>query len=223
MKIKIENASKIYGKSNALEEVNLEVAPKEIVGIIGPNGSGKTTLLNLIMGLIKPTSGSVIVDRAGGLGMSVSRQGFFDDMTVLRNLLMYSSLVGTSRDNLSRLMHTFQIDFGSKRFGELSAGMKQRVALLTGFLKEYQLILLDEPTNHLDIDSILILRGQILSRNESGCSFLITSHILSDLEKVCQRVLFLSKGKVISAGNTIDLISQYGSLEEAYLNLVSKE
>lgn len=216
-----QSLTKYFGKKPVLENVSFSLGKGEIVGIVGPNGSGKTTLLNLLMGMINPTSGNFKVENNVKVGMSVSRKGFFDDMTVADNILMYAKLSDVAERKVSDIMKEFSIDFGGSRFRKLSAGMKQRVSLAIAFLDDYGLVLLDEPTNHLDIDSILKLRELIThQRDKRSTSFLITSHILSDLEKICDRIIFLKAGKLIRISATQEMLEKYGTLEEAYVKTV---
>jgi ABC-2 type transport system ATP-binding protein len=217
--IELEKISKDFGRRRVVDDLSFSVVSGEVVGLVGPNGSGKTTLLNIMMGMIKATSGNVRIGNGLRVGMAVSRKGFFNDMTVERNLFMYAALAGVEQRTVEQAMAEFLIDFGKMRFGELSAGMKQRVSLLLPFLTSYDLVLLDEPSNHLDIDSIIILRNKILSLSQQGVSFLITSHIFSDLEKVCTRILLLKSGKLMADRRTADLIQEFGSLEAAYLGI----
>jgi ABC-2 type transport system ATP-binding protein len=217
--IDVEKISKDYGRARVVNDLSFSIARGEVVGLAGPNGSGKTTLLNIMMGMVRPTSGNIKISKETKLGMAVSRKGFFNDMTVERNLLMYAGLAGVKRPAVEQAMTEFLIDFRNARFGELSAGMKQRVALVLPFLTHYDLVLLDEPSNHLDIDSIIILRNKILSLSREGVAFLITSHIFSDLEKVCSRILLLQSGKLITDRRTEDLVQEFGSLEGAYLGV----
>lgn len=171
--------------------------------------------------MIKPTSGFFRVEEEIKIGMTVSRLGFFDDMTVLNNIMLYSKLFEAKEEEVYRIMESFSIDFGHMRFGKLSAGMKQRVSLIMPFVRNNDLIYLDEPSNHLDIDSILVLRSIILKQKKLGTSFLITSHILSDLEKVCDRIIFLKGGKLVGDSTTAQLFQTYGDLENAYLCILN--
>jgi ABC-type multidrug transport system ATPase subunit len=157
------------------------------------------------------------------MGMSISRKGFFDDMTTEKNLFLFAMLLGVTQTKVRETMKEFAIDFGNVRFGKLSAGMKQRVSLIPPFIRHNDLILLDEPSNHLDVDSILKLRATILRLKHSGVAFLITSHIFSDLEKICDRILFLKNGKLVTDSATDKLIQEYGDLESAYLNIFTPE
>lgn len=212
--------TKSFKNKKVIEGVNFSISKGEIVGLVGPNGSGKTTLLNILMGMIKPTSGSFNIAKGAKVGMAVSRKGFFSDMTVKKNLMLYSKLLNVEEDKVWQMMSDFSIDFGEIRFDKLSAGMKQRVSLVLAFSCDNNLILLDEPTNHLDIDSIIKLRSIVLKLKELGVSLLITSHIFSDLEKTCDRILFLKNGRLVRDTTTIELIHKFGDLERAYLSIL---
>lgn len=133
--------------------------------------------------------------------------------------MIYAKLVKVDKIAVYSAMKEFDIDFGTKTFGTLSAGMKQRVALASAFLKQYSIILLDEPTNHLDIDSILSLRSTISNNRDKGASFLITSHVFSDLEKICDRILFLKQGRIAGDTTIDEILRKYGSLESGYVEI----
>ncbi len=221
--LSVQNITRAFGTKSALENVSFSVRPGEITGLVGPNGSGKTTLLNILTSMLKPSAGSFHIDNKIKMGMSISRKGFFDDMTTEKNLFLFAMLLGVTQTKVRETMKEFAIDFGNVRFGKLSAGMKQRVSLIPPFIRHNDLILLDEPSNHLDVDSILKLRATILRLKHSGVAFLITSHIFSDLEKICDRILFLKNGKLVTDSATDKLIQEYGDLESAYLNIFTPE
>jgi ABC-2 type transport system ATP-binding protein len=214
----IKNVSKKIGRKEILNNIDFEIHEAEIVGVIGPNGSGKTTLLNLIMGLLKPSSGTILF-KDFQVNAAVSRKGFFEDLSVEKNLMMYSILNEHNQHEVAHVLELFAIDFKDISFGKLSAGMKQRVALAKAFMGDCKLMLLDEPTNHLDIDSILMLRKAIEVKQKAGTAFLISSHILTELEKLCDRILFLKDGKILIEHTMEELNSQYPNLEAAYLKI----
>ncbi|MBX2947106.1 MAG: ABC transporter ATP-binding protein [Cyclobacteriaceae bacterium] len=220
MIIEAKGISKKYKNKCVLQNIDLKIDSGEVIGLIGPNGSGKTTLLNIFMNIIQSYLGSLKIQSGARLGMSVSRMGFFEDMDVQTNVKMYASLGGGDIKNLNDLYDFLSIDYKSLLYKELSAGMKQKVSLLLSFLRQYDLTLLDEPTNHLDVDSIIALRKLILERKKLGDSFLIASHVLSDLEKICDRVIFIKAGVVVATEETNSLIRKYGDLEKAYSELL---
>jgi ABC-2 type transport system ATP-binding protein len=211
--IKVSSVSKSFGKKKVLEDISFSVNPSEIVGLIGPNGSGKTTLLNIIMKMLKADHGDI--HTTSEIGMAVSRNGFFGDMTVKRNIEMYTALMQT-KNELGPLLEQLEVNYQHLRYSNLSAGMKQKVSLICGLVSKAPLLLLDEPINHLDVDSIFALRKIIEKRKLDGNGIFLTSHILTDVEKVCDRILFLREGKISADFKTQDAVNQYGSLENAY-------
>ncbi|MBL7859997.1 MAG: ATP-binding cassette domain-containing protein [Cyclobacteriaceae bacterium] len=216
--IALQNIAKKLGNKIVLESISFDLYSNEIVGLIGPNGSGKTTLLNLIMGLLSPDSGTI--SHNGSIGAAVSRKGFFEGMTVIDNLKVFAQLKGQDYSEIKRVLDLFAIEYANSRFDKLSAGMKQRVALAQAFMGNHKLILLDEPTNHLDIDSIFILRSAIEARKQQGTAFILTSHVLTELEKLCNRVLFLINGKVRKEISSSE--AEFTRLEAEYLKLSAR-
>lgn len=221
MILEVVELSKSFGHKEVLKNISFSIGQGEIAGLVGPNGSGKTTMLNIITGMIKMNSGTFYLKEGTKVGMSISRKGFFNDMSVYENIMMYSKLMDARKEEVMQKMELFMIDYGKMRFGQLSAGMKQRVSLLLAFLGRKDLIILDEPSNHLDVDSIFLLRSIILKLKAENVSFLVTSHIFSDLEKVCDRMLFMKDGYIVTNASTSSLIQEHGDLEKAYLHVSS--
>lgn len=219
MLLHTDGLSKAFGKKVVLDQFSIKIDCAEIVGLIGPNGSGKTTLLNILMGIVKPTIGTFQINPDCSVGMSVSRKGFFQDMTVKDNIVMYTKLAKANALNIQKMLERFDVDFGDQRFGNLSAGQKQKVSLVMAFMNSYNFILLDEPTNHLDIDAVISLRELIFELHRESVSFIITSHHLSDLEKVCTRILFLKNGRIAQDSSQAHLIALHDTLEQAYLSV----
>jgi ABC-2 type transport system ATP-binding protein len=216
----IYNLSKSIEQRKILSNIEFSIGQGEIIGLIGPNGSGKTTLLNILLGMMQPTSGSFITRKGLKIGMAIARKGLFDDMTVNRNIQHHATLLGLDQKRIDECIPAFSVDYLEANYSTLSSGMKQRVSLLLAFARHNDLVFLDEPTNHLDIDSILNLRNWILREKAARTSFLITSHALSDIEKVCDRILFLKHGVLVQNVLTDDLLKTYGDLEQAYINIL---
>jgi ABC-2 type transport system ATP-binding protein len=215
-----KNLCKNFAQKKVLSNIEFSIGQGEILGLIGPNGSGKTTLLNILLGMMQPLSGSFTTRKDLKIGMAIARKGFFDDMTVSKNIQHQASLLGLDQKRIDEGLSLFSIDYLDASYSTLSSGMKQRVSLLLAFARHNDLIFLDEPTNHLDIDSILNLRNLILKEKVAGTSFLITSHVLSDIEKICDRILFLKHGQLVQNVSTDDLLMTYGDLEQAYINIL---
>jgi ABC-2 type transport system ATP-binding protein len=215
--LSFKNVSVSLNRKVILNHITFEIREFQVVGLVGPNGAGKTTLLNTILGSIRNFNGDITIRRDIELGISVSRQGFFNDMTVWRNIELYKKIAGFDKTLLDQYIDAMRINFLDKRFGQLSAGMKQKVSLCLAFMKNFKLILLDEPTNHLDVDALISLRNLIQNRKDSGSSIIIASPILTDLERVCDRAIFLKNGRIVLNENVSELIQKYSSLELAYL------
>lgn len=217
--LSLRNVNVVLDKKAILNDVSFFVNEFQVVGLVGPNGAGKTTLLNTILGSIKHLSGEIRLKREIELGISVSRRGFFNDMSVWRNIELYKKLTGFDARLLDQFINVMKIDFLDFRFSQLSAGMKQKVSLCLAFMKNFKLIILDEPANHLDVDSLISLRNLIQSRKDNGSSIIIASPNLTDLERICDRVVFLKNGRVALNESVSDLIDEYSSLEIAYLKM----
>jgi len=210
-------SKKLKGKL-VLSDVSFSVGGGEVVGIVGPNGSGKTTLLNILTGFLKPDNGAFKLTTRR-IGFAISRKGMFGDMSVLDNLKISAKLLYGNHCNLSTAMDRFGIDYGSELFSSLSAGMQQRVSLVLPFAEKNDLLFLDEPTNHLDIDNIFVLKNAILAARADGSGCIVTSHVVSYLEKICDRIIFLKDGRIVQDVLTDVLLKKYGSLEDAYLDV----
>jgi len=218
MALRTNNLSVKIRDRTILQDINFEIKKGEVVGLLGPNGSGKSTLINTIAGITTDKEGTIEV--SGRIGLCLSRKGFFEDLTVTQNLRMYGSLAGINNFDITNILKIFSIDYGNVMFRKLSAGMRQRVSLSLAFLTDYDMILLDEPTNHLDIDSILQLWRLVQNKKGLDSSFLIASPVTHDLEKICDRILFLNHGVIVYTETTQSLVDRFGSLEEAYLKTI---
>lgn len=221
MILEVSKISKTIQKKLILNNLSFNIARGEIVGITGPNGSGKTTLLNLLTGGIRADGGKYQFAERIKIGAAVSRKGFCDDMSVGNNLLLFAALEGVKYAEQIGKRNIFKIDYFEKRYGILSAGMKQRVALTIPFLSHKDILLLDEPTNHLDIDSIIVLRREMLRLKEEGVSFIIAGHSLSDFEKTCDRILFMKEGLILYDNSRREILDKYRDFENAYCQIIN--
>lgn len=199
--------TKVYGQYRALDSLDLAVKPGEIVGILGPNGAGKTTALRLVLGFLKPTSGTAKVGGFDSWNQSVEVRKrvtylpgelrLYETMTG-RQLVTFlgklrGDVVGAEVDALAKRL---DID-PDRRLTEMSSGMKRKVALLAVLVPKVPLIILDEPTNTLDPtmrDEFLL---QLKLARESGKAILFSSHVLQEVEAVCDRVVILRKGQLV--------------------------
>jgi ABC-2 type transport system ATP-binding protein len=226
---------KTYGKVTALESVSFAVNRGEIVGLLGPNGAGKTTTINMVLGVLAATSGSVEID---GIDISkqraraLSRTNFAavyaslpGNLTVSENLRFFGLLYGVQslRQRVEELLQEFDlVGLRNAKCGLLSSGEQTRAALAKALLNHPQLLLLDEPTASLDPSAAQLIRLKIKSlATQDHCGILWTSHNMNEVESVCDRVLFLSRGKVLLEGNPRTLPQEHGSatLEELFIRV----
>jgi ABC-2 type transport system ATP-binding protein len=207
MLLHTENLTKAYGSFLALDRLDLEVCPGEIVGMLGPNGSGKSTALRLMLGFLRPTAGRAAIaghdcwhDGAAArrhVGYLPGELRLYENMTGRQLVRFLCGLRGQDGEaRLGSLARTFDIDL-ARPIAQLSSGMKRKVALLAVLLPESPLLILDEPTNTLDPNMRDELMGQIVDAKRRGQAVLFSSHVLAEVERVCDRVAILQHGRLV--------------------------
>ena len=225
-----QNLTKKYGSFVAVDSLNLEVLTGEVFGLLGPNGAGKTTTILMLLGLTEPTSGSVSV-----LGLDPARQplrvkshvgylpdqvGFYDDLTAQENLTYIARLNGIPSNQIGSRVGEVLARVGlenvaSQRVGTFSRGMRQRLGLADVLVKQPQLIIMDEPTSGLDPEASHEFLEMIHSLKEEGITVLISSHLLYQVQAICDRVGLFNRGKMVLEGTVSDLAQRV--LGGAYL------
>jgi ABC-2 type transport system ATP-binding protein len=205
--IEIENLTKMYGKNRGITDVSFNVKDGEIFGFIGPNGAGKTTTLRLLVGMIFPTSGSArifgknVVEYGdivrADIGYLPSEVFYYDNMKVI-DLLKYSASFykKDSSKRIKELSERLELDV-NRKIDELSYGNKKKVGIVQGLLHSPKLIILDEPTSGLDPLMQREFFEIIREENQRGASILFSSHILSEVQKLCDRVAIIKEGGII--------------------------
>jgi ABC-2 type transport system ATP-binding protein len=204
--IEIKNLTKKYGKSRGIIDVSLNVEKGEVFGFIGPNGAGKSTTIRTLLGLMHPTSGSATIfgkscieypEVRAGLGYLPSEVFYYDNMRVI-DLLKYSASFYKKdcTKRMNELAEIMDLDL-KKKIDDLSFGNKKKVGIVQGLLHEPDLIILDEPTSGLDPlmqQRFFELLGE---ENKRGATIFLSSHILSEVQKMCSRVAFIKEGRII--------------------------
>ncbi|MDD3652237.1 ABC transporter ATP-binding protein [Immundisolibacter sp.] len=235
----VRNLAKSYAGRRAVDGVTFHVAPGEIVGLLGPNGAGKTTIINMILGLLEPDAGEIAIDgidlarrraaalsRANFTAVSAALPG---NLTVRQNLRLFAGLYAVARPRArvdASLREFGLVALAGRRCGLLSSGEQARVGLAKAMLNTPALLLLDEPTASLDPAAALALRGRIVELTRgSGRGVLWTSHNMAEVEAVCDRVLLLSRGRILLDGAPSALVREHGasSLEALFLRLAGGE
>ncbi len=237
--INVENLSKNYSENKAVQNISFKIAENEIVGLLGPNGCGKTTTIAMILGLLKPTSGQILID---GISIENNRIELLHKMnfispyielpkklTVKENLVVYSKLysVKNFKDRIDYLSDTLRLnDFINKKTGELSSGQKNRVSFAKSLINSPSILLLDEPTASLDPETADFVRTFLENyKQEKKISILLASHNMNEVERLCASVLMMKEGKIIDKGTPKELIEKHGrkNLEEVFLKLTRRK
>ncbi len=236
--LRVEGLGKRFNDDWVVENLSFEVRRGQIVGLLGANGAGKTTTLAMLLNLITPTSGKVF---CFGHECSKPRQDILKRMnfsspyvdlpqrlTVFQNLLVYGGLYGVSgiREKIYLLCRELEIEeFLNKKYGQLSSGQKTRVALAKALLNDPEILLLDEPTASLDPDVADHLRRWIMEyREKRGAGVLMSSHNMLEIERMCDHVIVLKRGRVVAVGSPGELLRKYGrnTLEDVFLEISRK-
>jgi ABC-2 type transport system ATP-binding protein len=233
--LEVRNLEKVYGETVAVNDVSFSVRPGEIVGLLGPNGAGKTTTINMILGVLKPTSGSIKIgqtDIAHERSEALSHTNFAavytqlpGNLTVQQNLNVFGLIynVPERRARINELIAEFALEkFRNEKCGVLSSGEQTRVSLAKAMLNKPHLLLLDEPTASLDPSTAQIIRQKIKDYAVgSGGGVLWTSHNMHEVADVCDRILFLSHGRVLLEGDPKTLPREHGKkdLEQLFIDI----
>ena len=234
--IEIKELKKIYNKTIAVDNLNFKIQKGQIIGLLGPNGCGKSTTIGMMLGLIKPTSGSVIIKNKN---IENNRTNLLEKMnfispyvelpkklTVEENLKVYARLYGVKnlKEKIDNLIEKLNLsEFKSRKTGELSSGQKNRVSLAKALINDPEILLLDEPTASLDPDVGDYIRSFIEDFvSNKGSTILLASHNMNEVERLCHEVMMMKNGKIIDRGTSSDLINKHGrkNLEEVFLKIV---
>ena len=221
--IEVKNLMKKFGEKVALRNVSFSIKGNEVFGYLGPNGAGKTTTIKIIMGLLKPTSGEVNVlghnlyeanEIRQKVGVVLESHGLYERLSAYENLEYYAKIfkIGkfekeTKIKELLKLMNLW--DRRHDKVGTLSAGTKQKIAIARSLLHEPQILILDEPYSGLDPESQKNLRDLIMDINKKGCTILLSSHILTEVQNTCSKVAILHQGKIIACEYIDKLIKRF--------------
>jgi len=238
MTIEIKNLNKEYNNILAVKNINFTINKGSIVGLLGPNGCGKTTTIGMMLGLIKPTSGTVFIN---GLNIEnennrtkiLEKVNFISPyvelpkkLTVEENLKVYGKLYGVNnlQDKISDLMKQLNLfELKKRKTGELSSGQKNRVSLAKALINEPEILFLDEPTASLDPDVGDYIRTYLENfASKKDTTILLASHNMNEVERLCNEVMMMKNGKIIDKGTCGSLINKHGrkNLEETFLKIV---
>lgn len=207
--IEVKNLTKYYGKKIAVNNLNFTVNKNEIIGLLAPNGAGKSTTMNIITGYIAPSSGDVIIDPQIKIGYLPENPPLYPDMKVIEYLKFVSELKCANKNNLTDIIQKFKIDdVTDKLIKNLSKGYKQRVGFAQALIGDPEILILDEPMSGLDPKQITEIRDLIKSLKENH-TILISSHILSEIDAIADRIIILNKGEIVADATTFELSKNF--------------
>ena len=234
--ITINNLAKSFKNILAVKNISFKIYKGTIIGLLGPNGCGKSTTIGMMLGLIKPSAGTVIIN---GQNIEHNRTKLLEKMnfispyielpkklSVEENLKVYGRLYGVENlnDKIYDLMEKLNLtEFRKRKTGELSSGQKNRVSLAKALINDPEILLLDEPTASLDPDVGDYVRSFIENyASNKGSTILLASHNMNEVERLCSEVMMMKNGEIIDKGKSKDLINKHGrkNLEEVFLKIV---
>lgn len=216
--IETKSLSKMFNNKYACNKINLHIKKGDIYGFIGKNGAGKTTTMKLILGLINPSFGEILINNSNDLnkerkkiGSLIEKPGFYSNLSAYENLLRYSIIFGGTKEEVKDILNLIGLaDTGDKKAGHFSQGMKQRLGIGIALLGNPEILILDEPINGLDPSAIKDIRDLILKLNkERNVTFLISSHLLDELQKITTRYGIISNGMLVEEIDATDLTKRF--------------
>ncbi|WP_067922331.1 ABC transporter ATP-binding protein [Alicyclobacillus shizuokensis] len=229
--IQVSHVDRKFGKRLVLQDIDFEVKPAEIFGLLGPSGSGKTTLVKLMAGIDRPTSGTVVVggvqmprlDMLGKIGYMAQSDALYAELTAKENLDFFASLFGLRgrgrRRRIEEVMELVHLtDSMKKRVSTYSGGMKRRLSLAIAMLHRPRILILDEPTVGIDPALRVSIWNELRDMSQSGTTILVTTHVMDEAEK-CHRLGMLRDGRLIAVGTPGELKASTNvtTIEEAFL------
>lgn len=234
--LKLINLKKLYKNGRGVEDVTFDVNKGDVVGLLGPNGSGKTTTMRAIIGLCPPTSGHIEIfgydvetayeKATEKVGSLIEMPALFGNMSAHQNLKMAARFYpNIGEDRIQYILKLVELDrYQRDKVGKFSLGMKQRLGLGLALLSDPEFVVLDEPANGLDIEGIIHVR-EIITRlaAERGITFLVASHIASELEKTCNKVAVIHDGKMLSFDSMDNALRYQPTLEDYFLSVVKEK
>lgn len=236
--IEVKNLSKQFKKVNAVDNISFTVNEGEIVGLLGENGAGKTTTLRMLATMLKPTGGTAVINGfdiikepskvRGNIGILFGGEvGLYDRLTAKENIKYFAELNGMSKEETEKSIEYLSNmldmnEYLNRRVGKFSRGMKQKVAIARSIVHEPGVMLFDEPTAGLDVTASRIVQDFILKCRQEKKAIVFSSHSMSEVEKLCDRIVIIHKGRILETGTVDYLKSKYNSddMEDIFMRLV---
>ena len=221
--LEVQNLTKKFDEFLAVNSLNFSVIKNEIFGFLGPNGAGKTTTINMFTGLARPTSGSLFLNGEDYtahikkaqemIGIVPDESNLYEEMDGFENLCFCASLYGIRKaereHRANDLLRQFDLaEAGKKLYKSYSKGMKRKLTIAAGIIHQPGILFLDEPTTGIDVASARQIRALIKNLNEKGTTIFMTTHYIEEAERLCDRIAFIAKGKIIKIGSIDELMEE---------------
>jgi len=214
--LSIQGLSKSYKSVKAVQNLSLQISEGQAYGILGPNGSGKTTTLSIVTGILRQDGGSFRwfgeapeASQRKSIGSLIETPHFYPYLNLEKNLRIICDIKGMAYGDIHRVLKTAKLyERRRSRFSTLSLGMKQRLGIAAALLGDPRVLVLDEPTNGLDPEGIAEVREVVLEQVKQGKTLILASHILSEVEKICNHVAILKKGELLANGPVKELLAE---------------
>ena len=218
--LRVENVSKSFGSKKALHQISFEIKEGEIFGFLGPSGSGKTTMINVLTGQLAADQGKTVLlgknsqdltsNDLEQIGIVSDGSGFYEKMSLYKNLLIYAKLYGLKSDRVNQVLQQVGLADAKDIIAEkLSTGMKQRMFLARALLNAPKILFLDEPTSGLDPTTSKMIHTLLQELKQAGTTIFLTTHDMHEATLLCDRLSLLNKGNLIEYGSPQDIIQKY--------------
>jgi ABC-2 type transport system ATP-binding protein len=220
--IRVTNLKKQYGEVLAVDGISFCVREGEVFGFLGPNGAGKTSTINMMIGLSRPSGGQIVIDGIDAvkdvkkvqkiIGVVPDENNMYGEMDGFENLCFCAALYGMRKAEREKrakeLLEHFNLAVAGKRpFRAYSKGMKRKLTIAAGIIHDPKILFLDEPTTGIDVESARQIRELILGLKEQGKTIFITTHYIEEAQRVCDRIAFIVKGRIVKIGTVSDLLN----------------
>ncbi len=235
--IEIINLKRSFGKTEVLKGITLNAKPGQVTGLLGPNGAGKTTTIKILSTILRPHSGDIKIQGISikespekvrkHLGVVFEESGIYRRLTGIENILYFARLADVSTEEVKkRMINLFDllaVDYAHKLAGTYSKGMMQKINLIRSVIHNPPVVVLDEPTNGLDVPSTRAVETFIKEMKEEGKTILLSTHLMTQVEKLCDYIYIIHKGQIVEQGTPDDIKEKYqtNTVEDAFLKVVN--
>jgi len=234
MILELKNVTKLYNNGRGAEDISFSLAPGDVLGLLGPNGSGKTTTMKAIAGLVGVNHGEIRVCGIDALtrheeAMShtsclIEAPALYEHITILKNMQMAARFYPHVEEyRINEVLNIVEMyNYRNDKVRNLSLGMRQRIGLALALLPGSALIILDEPANGLDIEGMVLVRRVITAAAEKGSAVLVSSHLANEIQQCATKVAVIHSGKLHDIQNTNEILANYASVEDYFIDVVTK-